>query len=489
MSLNHAKLDAKKRESMRISINHIAKTEGHFSFEGALFNGDIARAKIITLEGARLIEGMLVGRPYYEAPILTSRICGICPIVHMLTSIKAIEKAFGVKVSEQTIILRKILENAQIIHSHALHLFFLSGPDFFPPKADPPLAENFSNDLKFIKKFPKETAIAVRLRDYALNIVKIISARAVHNLTPEVGGFKKLPDKQKLQKSLNEIDKAIADAESLIKFFAKLKYPHFQRKTNFACLSSDLPAKALASAEALAKEGLAKNKEYSIYDGDICLTSPASNCHSPIKSGNPVKKTVIPLADFFKHFKEEEFPKEMVKRAKFDLSPVALAKGEGKVYMIGAIARINNNFKFLNEKSKKAWKQFADKPPIYNSFYNVAAQAVECLELLLQIEKDLKILIKKPAAPAAVSFKIKAGKGLGAVEAPRGTLYHYYELDKNGIIKKCQIITPTAQFLNNLEDDLKEYLPKTKKMSAKEREQKLKTLIRAYDPCIACATH
>ncbi len=417
---------------MRIRINHLAKTEGHFSFEGALFSGDIARAKIITLEGARLIEGMLVGRPYYEAPILTSRICGICPIVHMLTSIKALEAAMGVKISKQTILLRQILENAQIIHSHALHLFFLSGPDFL----------NYQNDLKFIKKFPKETAAAVRLRDFALDLVKTVSARAVHNLTPEVGGFKKLPDKRKLQKSLNELTNAIADAKFLIEFFAKLKYPAFQRKTNFACL--------------------ADKKGYSIYDGGISMNGKN-----------------IPLKNFYKHFKEEEFPKEMVKRAKF----------EDKVYMVGAIARINNNFNHLHDATKTAWKKFNAPLPIYNSFYNIAAQVVECLELLLQIEKDLKQLLKQSFDSASVKYAIKAGKGIGAVEAPRGTLYHYYELDKNGVIKKCDIITPTAQFLNNLEEDLKTYLPQTKKMSAKEREQKLKTLIRAYDPCIACATH
>jgi sulfhydrogenase subunit alpha len=417
---------------MKIRINHIAKTEGHFSFEGALFKGDIARAKIITLEGARLIEGMLIGRPYYEAPILTSRICGICPIVHMLTSVKALESAMNIKVSGQTKLLRKILENTQVIHSHALHLFFLSGPDFL----------NFSNDLKFIKKFPKETAAAVKVRDFALELAKIIGARAVHNLTPQVGGFKKPPTKKQLEKIISKAPQAIKDAKFLVNFFAKLKYPSFERKTNFACLSD--------------------KKTYQIYDGDIAINGK-----------------IIPVKNFYNYFKEEEFPRTMVKRCRY----------EGKNYMVGAIARINNNFKYLTGEAKNAWKKFAANPPIYNPFYNVAAQAVECLELLLQIEKNLKILIKKPPAPARVSFKIKAGKGIGAVEAPRGTLYHYYEIDKNGIIKKCQIITPTAQFLNNLEDDLKEYLPKTKKMSAKEREQKLKTLIRAYDPCIACATH
>ena len=313
-----------------------------------------------------------------------------------------------------------------------MHLFFLSGPDFL----------NYSNDFKFIKRYPKETAAAIKLRDFALELARIIGTRAVHNLTPQVGGFKKLPAKKQLEKIFSEVPQAINNAKFLIDFFAKLKYPSFERKTNFACLSD--------------------KKNYQIYDGDISLN-----------------KKIIPLKDFFKYFEEEEFAKQVVKRYKC----------QGESYMVGAIARINNNFDFLNAESKRAWLKFTKKAVTYNPFYNVAAQAVECLELLLQIEKDLKNLLKKPLNQSSVSYKIKAGEGIGAIEAPRGTLFHYYEIDKNGIIKKCQIVTPTAQFLNNLEDDLKEYLPQTKKISKKEREQKLKMLIRAYDPCIACATH
>ncbi|HFC36201.1 MAG TPA: Ni/Fe hydrogenase subunit alpha, partial [Candidatus Moranbacteria bacterium] len=148
---------------MQIKINHINKMEGHAGFMASVLQGDVKSAKLEVKEGVRLIEGILIGRHYKDMPTIAQRICGICPVVHNLTSIKAIEKAMGVEVSEETIQLRKLLEYGQIIHSHALHLFFLSLADFL----------NIDNDLKMIKKYPQETKMAVKIREYGMEIVKI----------------------------------------------------------------------------------------------------------------------------------------------------------------------------------------------------------------------------------------------------------------------------------------------------------------------------
>ncbi len=149
---------------MQIKINHINKMEGHAGFMASVLNGDVKSAKLEVKEGIRLIEGILIGRHYKDMPIIAQRICGICPVVHNLTSIKAIEKAMGVEVTEETVQLRKLLEYGQIIHSHALHLFFLSLADFL----------DMDNDLKMVKKYPKETKMAVQIREYGMEIVKII---------------------------------------------------------------------------------------------------------------------------------------------------------------------------------------------------------------------------------------------------------------------------------------------------------------------------
>jgi sulfhydrogenase subunit alpha len=416
-----------------IKINHIAKMEGHTGFVAHILDGNVIKAKMATIEGARLIEGVLINRDYYEAPIITGRICGVCPIVHFLSSIQAIESAFKIKVSEQTIILRKIMESLQNIHSHALHLFFLSLPDFF----------DIENDLNFIKKYPKEAEAAIRVRQFAIDMVKIIGGRTVMPLSMEVGGFKKLPAIEDLNKLMKNSNSLIADAIALTEFSRDIKYPKFERQTEFVALYD--------------------KSEYEILKGDI-----------KVNSGKVYK-----VKDFYKQIKELHQRFDKVKRTHF----------KGEPYFVGALARININYELLNPQAKKLWKSSSIKLPTYNTFHNVLAQAVEIVHSLEEIKKLLKILGKIDQKNTKVKVVTRAGEGYGAVEAPRGLLIDYYKLDKNGKILDVNIITPTAQFLANLDADLKEYLPNVYKLPIAKRRRKIRTLVRAYDPCISCATH
>lgn len=416
-----------------IKINHIAKMEGHTGFVASILAGEVKKAKLETLEGARLIEGILLGRDYFEVPMITGRICGICPIVHFLSATQAIENAFGVKVSEQTTILRKILELAQIIHSHALHLFFLSLPDFF----------DIENDLNFIKKFKKETKATLRVRQFALDLVELIGGRIVHPLTIEVGGFKKLPATEEINKLLKNYSAFLQDAIFIAEFATKIKVPKFSRPTQFIALFD--------------------KKEYEVLEGDV------------IASSNKKYK----VKDFYKLIEEFHQPFEKVKRVNLGDKP----------YFTGALARLNLNFDQLNPQAKKIWKNTGIVLPCYNIFYNVIAQAVEIVHCLEEIKKLLGQLGKIDQKNIKVKVKPRAGEGYSAVEAPRGILFDYYKLDKNGKILDANIITPTAQFLANLEADLKAYLPNVYNLPLKQRRSKIRTLVRAYDPCISCATH
>lgn len=432
---------------MKIKLKHIARIEGHLNFIGHLLNGNIKQARLEVAEGGRLIEGILIGRHFSDAPIITARICGICPVIHNLTSIKAIEDALKIKVKPEVVLLRKLMLAAQIIHSHTLHLFFLSLPDFL----------NYSSDLSQIKKYPKHTQIALNIRNFGNKIIEIIGGRAIHPITTEIGGFKKCPSKLELEKLYIQSSQILQDSVSLVNFFKKLKYPNFSRETNFVSLYSP--------------------KEYSIYDGQIkySLTNKKFAFKTP--------------RAFIKFIQEIETPKDVIKRVKLD----------NQTYMVGALARLNNNAYQLNKKAKRVLGGLIRQRPINNTFYNIFSQAVEVVHFVEESRKLLKLLIKADLRTDKCRYKIRVNpgsnphqstvSGLAACEAPRGTLYHYYEIDKNGLIKKCNIITPTAQFLNNIEEDLKLWLPKIKKLSKKERERKIKMLIRAYDPCITCATH
>jgi len=425
---------------MKITVPHIHKIEGEAGFWAKVTKtGKIEEIKFQTLLGLRQIEGILIGRRYFEVPIVVSRICGICPVPHILGACTALENALDVKVSEQTVLLRKLLLAANIIYSHTLHLFFLSLPDFF----------NIENDLELLKKFKKESKAALSVRDLALEIAKVVGGRAVHPITPIVGGFTKIPEKEKLKEVLKKIPQAIDDTNLLIETFKKIEYPEFERETLFASVFN--------------------GKNYPYYLEKI------------VKIG----EEKFTFSDFYSVQIEEDLKSPPVKRVRF----------KGKAYMLGAIARIQNNGKFLTKNSREKFEEFLKERKINeekffkNIFHNLFSQAIEVLHFLEVSQELLKEILKLPLKEEKPEIKFYPSSGLSALEAPRGTLFHYYEIDKDGRILNCNIITPTAQFLHNIEEDLKVLLPKILKLKRKEQIRKIRSLIRIYDPCISCATH
>lgn len=421
--------------------------EGHADFVAEIIKGDVKSAKLMTTEGARLIEGILVGRHFSEAPIITSRICGICPVIHKVCSIKALERAMEIKSTLQTIKLRKAMLMAQTIHSHALHLFFLSLPDFF----------DITNDLKFIGKYKKETECAIRVRQWALKIIEVIGGRAVHPIACEVGGFKVLPSKQELRDLINEYEAILKDALCLVNMITKVNLPKSNRKTTFIALKD--------------------NETYSFYRGNIGIL----HLNGSIRE--------IAEKKFTKHIKEIEEPYRAAKSAELD----------GEPFMVGALARININYKYLNPLAMGIFKSLKWKMPQYNIFHNITCQAIEvihCIEELRTLLEDLSVDLKMEKSKSSkfnlIALANPLGKeswGASATEAPRGTLYHHYKISANGYLCEAKVITPTVSFLKNLEADIIDYLPNIKNMSEKKRSLKIRALIRAYDPCISCATH
>jgi coenzyme F420-reducing hydrogenase alpha subunit len=422
-------------EIMNIKINHIAKIEGHTGFMASVVKGDVKSAKFEVQEGVRLIEGILIGRHYKDMPTIAQRICGICPVVHNLTSIKAIENALGVSVTEETVKLRRVLEHAQFIHSHALHLYFLSLADFL----------DIENDLDLIGKYPEEAKMALQLREYGMDIVRTVGGRVVHPLTNEVGGFKKVPSVEELQKLVKAGEEILPIARKMGDFFATIKVPEFSRETEYVCLS--------------------KNGEYAIYDGDI-----VSN-----------KGLKVEVAHFEEKFHEFQRPKEVIKRVYAD----------GKTsYMVGAIARVNLHADKLSMPARQYLESLNFKLPDFNPFHNVLYQMVEVIHSIDESTRLMRELLNCDLSNAITKpYEFKAGAAAAAVEAPRGTLYYWVDIDDNGYIKNVNIITPTAQCLSHLEDDIAAFIPGILGDDEKTREKKMRAFIRAYDPCISCAVH
>ena len=420
---------------MNIKINHIAKIEGHTGFMASVLHGDVKKAKFEVQEGIRLIEGILIGRHYKDMPVIAQRICGICPVVHNLTAIKAIENAMQIEVSEETEKLRTVMEHAQFIHSHALHLFFLSLADFL----------DIENDLQLVKEYPEQARWAMDVRTYGMELVKIIGGRVIHPLTNEVGGFKKAPNPEEIR---NLIEKSAAGLESALKlaeFFKDIKLPEFSRKTEYVCL--------------------AKDGGYAIYDGDLI-----SN-----------KGMKIPVQKFEQNFHELHRPREIIKRV--------LADGKTS-YMVGAIARVNNQADKLSLKALQYLNSLDFTFPDFNPFHNVLYQMTEVIHSIEESSRLLSELAHSDIQNVLTKkYAVRAGSAAAAVEAPRGTLYYWVDIDEKGYVKNANIITPTAQFLAHLEDDIEAYIPNVIDLSAIEREKKLRAFIRAYDPCISCAVH
>jgi sulfhydrogenase subunit alpha len=419
---------------MQIKINHIAKMEGHAGFMASVLHGDVKSAKLEIQEGIRLIEGVLIGRHFKDMPVIAQRICGICPVVHNLTSIKALENAMGISVTSETEKLRTLMEHAQIIHSHALHLFFLSLADFL----------DIDNDIKLVKEYPEETKKAIAIREYGMGIVKVVGGRVVHPLTNEVGGFKKIPDKEAFQKLILDSKKILKLALELGEFFKNIKLPEFSRETEYVCL--------------------AKNGSYAIYDGDVISSR---NLHIPVES-------------FEKNFHELQKQQEIIKRVEHN----------GQSYMVGAIARVNNNRYKLKENAYEYLGGLNIKFPDYNPFHNILFQMTEVIHSIEESSRIMKEFMHLDLNQVLTGeYDVRAGSGAAAVEAPRGTLYYHVDVDEKGYVKNVNIITPTAQFLSNLEDDILEYIPQIIGLSDTVRQRKLRAFIRAYDPCISCAVH
>jgi len=420
---------------MLIKIDHIAKIEGHAGFVAEIANGQVEKVRLDILEGARLLEGILRSRSVSEVSQISARICGVCPVVHNLTSLKALEEAMDIKISPQTLLLRKLLMLGQIMNSHALHLFFFSLSDFFGLK----------DDLGLIKKFPKKAEAGMAIREFGNKIIEVIGGRSIHPLTPQVGGFTKLPDLKKLAELKKQSDEVLKNALDLANLFSKLKYPDFKHISPFVSLSAE--------------------DEYPFYDGLI--------------------KTSLN-----RKFKTNEFL-SVVKEHQIALSAVKRTEFEGQTFMVGALSRLGNNALLLNPEAKKLLHSSKIELPSANPFFNIFAQAIEMVHCAQEAKKLLTLALEKGLTEEENEWTPKAGEGFGAIEAPRGTLYYYYRTSNDGLIEDCNIITPTSQNLARLESDLKEYLPKLVGQNApkKEMEEKIKMLVRAYDPCLTCATH
>lgn len=424
-------------KDLNIDIHHVTRVEGHGNILVNAKDGKIEDIRWEIPESPRFYEAMLRGRSWDEAAHITSRICGICSAGHTLASIRATEDAFGMTPSPQTWRLRKLLSHGGTIQSHVLHVCFLVLPDLLDVGSVLPLAETH----------PEAVQIALRMKKLGNDIADVIGGRAVHPISAVVGGFTRIPTEDELNMLKEKLVAAVDDAKALVGLLKTLAggIPDFKRHTEFISL----------------KWG----QEYPWIDGDI-VSSAAG---------------IVPYREYLGVTNEFIIPYSTAKRA----------KNKQESYLVGALARFNNNYDQLNATGREIAETLGLKPVSHNPFMNNVAQVVETGHCIEDAIATINQLLEDGLGEEPVEVMIKAGRGVGAVEVPRGILFHDYTYDEKGIIQKANLIIPTNQNHANIEEDMKSWVPELMENDAGQDEvaHKLEMLVRAYDPCISCSTH
>ncbi len=414
-----------------IKLDHITKIEGHGSLIVKVENGEVREVQMKTEEGARFFEAFVRGRKFTEVPILTSPICGICSQAHVLASISAVERATGIEPSPQTLQLRELLNIGQFVQSHNVHTHFLALPDYL----------GYGDAIQMMDKHGEAVRRALKFKRWASSFCVLMGGRDMHPVCAQVGGFSHIPDKRRISQTLAVLKELKPEAMKIAEIFGSLKYPVFKRKKPYGSLAAE--------------------SGYPLITGDISLGGM--------------------------RFKPHEYKNNVVESTKpYSASKYSLFKGES--FFVGALARLNNNLPRLSDNAKAAIAHSEIKFPTDNTFANNFAQAVEivhCVDRAIEILENTNFR-NEPWDPK--KLKPNEGRGVGAVEAPRGTLYHDYTIRK-GLVDSANIITPTAQNLNCIEDDVRAFLPSILENDEKTVVQELEKLIRAFDPCCSCSVH
>jgi len=420
--------------TVNVNVHHLTRVEGHGNIVVDVKNGELVKCEWQVVEAPRFFEAMLRGRPYSEASHITSRICGICSVGHATASLRASENALGVEISEQTELLRKLLFHGEMIDSHVLHVYLLVAPDFFGAGSVLPLAASH----------PEVVLRALRIKKLSGDLCAMVAGRHTHPIAMTIGGFTHLPTIKELLAMRERLVSAREDMDESIALFKTLPWPDFERETEYVSLQKD--------------------DEYAFIDGRITTTDGFS----------------FSLSEYRKVTNEYSVPQSTAKWARHNRES----------YMVGALARFNNNYEQLHPRAKAAAAELGMEPIVYNPFLNSAAQAIEmvhCVEDSIHIIDEL--VDRGIQQEEAYEFQGKGGEGVGSCDVPRGILFHNYVIGDDGLIQGANCIIPTNQNHANIEADMRALLPQIIDRPQEEITLMMEMLVRAYDPCISCSTH
>uniref|UniRef100_A0A7C3Z3K3 Ni/Fe hydrogenase subunit alpha n=1 Tax=Desulfobacca acetoxidans TaxID=60893 RepID=A0A7C3Z3K3_9BACT len=420
------------KENRTIKVAYLARVEGEGGLVVRIKGDRVERAEVRIFEPPRFFAAFLRGRRYSEAPDLTARICGICPVAYQMSAVQAMEAALGVEIPSPLARLRRLLYLGEWLSSHALHVFFLHAPDFLGYQDAMAMARDHGNMVK----------MGLELKKAGNALFACLGGREVHPVNVRVGGFYRAPTKGELLPLLEPLQKARTAAAQTVRWTAALPFPDFEQDYEFVALSHP--------------------EEYAITRGRL-------------KSSRGLD---IPIRDYEAHFREEQAPYSHALQS---------VRKDGGAYFVGPLARFNLNFGQLAPIAQEAAQKAGLTLPCRNPFKSIVVRAVEMLHA---VEEAVSLIeaYEEPDTPTA-AVEIKAGVGHGCTEAPRGILFHRYRLDREGLIEEARIVPPTSQNQKSMEADLAQFAGRFLDLSDKDLTWRLEQALRNYDPCISCATH
>ncbi|HET7235118.1 MAG TPA: Ni/Fe hydrogenase subunit alpha [Actinomycetota bacterium] len=416
-----------------VEVPVIARVEGEGALHIAVEGDTITDLRLEIYEPPRFFEAFLVGRHFSEVPDIVPRICGICPVAYQMSSIHGFERLFGVTPSEGTRELRRLFYCGEWIESHVLHVFLLAVPDFL----------GLPNALELAKTQPDVVKMALQIKRIGNDLMAVIGGREIHPISPRVGGFSKAPRRRDLEAFLPRLTWALEQMPGIADLVASLDAPAFPRPVEMV--------------------GMVHPDEYAINEGSMASTDGRAWT-----------------------FEEYETVTREVHVEHSNALHSVMADTETP-YFLGPLARVNLNAEHLTPVARECAERAGLRVPQVDPFFSMAARVVETA---LAIEESIRLIEGYVAPdPPMVEVTPRAGRAMWATEAPRGTLYHRYDVAEDGTILEAKIVPPTSQNLRHMEEDLRLFVPDVLDRPDEELTRLCEMVVRNYDPCISCATH
>jgi coenzyme F420-reducing hydrogenase alpha subunit len=410
----------------------MARVEGEGGLSLRIRDDRLEEVTLRIFEPPRFFEALLRGRRLEEAPDITARICGICPVAYQISSVTAMEKALGIQVGGCLRELRRLIYCGEWIESHCLHLHLLHAPDFL----------GFDDSIQLARKFPAEVERGLRLKKLGNRLMAAVGGREVHPINMRVGGFYSLPSRSDLLALRDDLRKGLDESIEVVRWVSKLSFPDFEPETEFVAMQHPT--------------------EYPLFEGAIVSNRGLS----------------IPIEQY-----EEAFV-EVQEEHSTSLHSKRRTTG---CYQVGPVARFNLNRDRLTPMAKQVAEEVGLGGQVLNPFKSIIVRAVETV---FAFEEAVRIIeAYEPSSEPFVPYLVHAGEGCGCSEAPRGICYHKYRFDENGIIQSARIVPPTSQNLARIEQDLREYVPPRMHLTDERLRWECEQAIRNYDPCISCSVH